>query len=303
VSLRHTSEGSTMDLGRVGIWSGQFRSQDTGEAREAARELESLGFGALWIPGGAGGDIFGDVARVLSATTALPVVTGILNVWMHDAAEVASEHARISAAYPERFLLGLGVSHASLVEAGGDRRYERPLTVMKEYLDALDVASPPVRQEDRVLAALGPKMLELARDRSAGAHPYLTTPRHTGEARATLGSGPLLAPEQMVVLDPDLTTAHATARHALARYLALPNYTNNLKRLGFGDADLADGGSDRLVDGIVACGDIAAIAARVKEHLDAGADHVCLQVLTDTPAAYPIEQWRELTAIVSGLNS
>ena len=176
-------------------------------------------------------------------TTALPVVTGILNVWMHDAAEVASEHARIGAAYPERFLLGLGVSHASLIEAGGDRRYERPLRVMKEYLDALDVASPPVRQEDRVLAALGPKMLELARDRSAGAHPYLTTPRHTGEARATLGSGPLLAPEQMVVLDPDLTSARATARHALARYLALPNYTNNLKRLGFGDADLADGGS------------------------------------------------------------
>lgn len=292
-----------MDLGRVGIWSGQFRSRDTGEAREAARELESLGFGALWIPGGAGGDIFGDVTRVLSATTALPVVTGILNVWMHDAAEVASENARITAAYPERFLLGLGVSHASLIEAGGNKRYERPLTVMKEYLDALDSASPPVRAEDRILAALGPKMLELARDRSAGAHPYLTTPRHTSEARATLGSGPLLAPEQMVVLDPDLARARTTARQALARYLALPNYSNNLKRLGFGDADLAEGGSDRLVDGIVACGDIAAIAARVKEHLDAGADHVCLQVLTDTPAAYPIQQWRELTAIISGLSS
>ena len=117
-----------MDLGRVGIWCGQFRSQDTGEAREAARELESLGFGALWIPGGAGGDIFGDVSRVLGATTALPVVTGILNIWMHDAAEVASEHARLGAAYPERFLLGLGVSHAPLVEARGDRRYERPRT-------------------------------------------------------------------------------------------------------------------------------------------------------------------------------
>jgi probable F420-dependent oxidoreductase len=291
-----------MDLGRVGIWCGQFRSQDTGEAREAARELESLGFGALWIPGGAGGDIFGDVSRVLGATTAIPVVTGILNIWMHDAAEVASEHARLGAAYPERFLLGLGVSHAPLVEARGDRRYERPRTAMVDYLDALDAASPPVRPEDRVLAALGPKMLELARDRSAGAHPYLTTPRHTSEARGTLGAGPLLAPEQMVVLDPDLSSARAVARKALARYLLLPNYTNNLKRLGFGDADLADGGSDRLVDGIVACGDIAAIAVRVKEHLDAGADHVCLQVLTDTPGAYPIAQWRELTAIIAGLN-
>jgi probable F420-dependent oxidoreductase len=145
-------------------------------------------------------------------------------------------------------------------------------------------------------------MLELARDRSAGAHPYLTTPRHTSEARGTLGAGPLLAPEQMVVLDPDLSSARAVARKALARYLLLPNYTNNLKRLGFGDADLADGGSDRLVDGIVACGDIAAIAVRVKEHLDAGVDHVCLQVLTDTPGAYPIAQWRELTAIIAGLN-
>ena len=192
-----------MDLGRVGIWSGQFRSEDTGAARDAARELEGLGFGALWIPGGAGGDIFGDVTRVLSATTTLPVVTGILNIWMHDAGDVASEHARIGAAYPERFLLGLGVSHAMLVEAQGDRRYQRPRTVMVDYLDALDGAVPPVGREDRVLAALGPKMLELARDRSAGAHPYLTTPKHTGEARSTLGAGPLLAPEQMVVLDPD----------------------------------------------------------------------------------------------------
>jgi probable F420-dependent oxidoreductase len=292
-----------MDLGRVGIWSGQFRSKDTGEARDAASELEGLGFGALWIPGGAGGDIFGDVTRVLSATTAMPVVTGILNVWMHDATEVASEYARIGAAYPERFLLGLGVSHASLVEATGDRRYLRPRTVMVDYLDALDAAVPPVGREDRVIAALGPKMLELARDRSAGAHPYLTTPKHTGEARAALGTGPLLAPEQMVILETDPSAARSVGRQALSRYLALPNYTNNLKRLGFTEADLADGGSDHLVDGIIAWGDIAAIAGRVKEHLDAGADHVCLQVLTDAPGAYPIPQWRQLAAIVSGLSS
>jgi probable F420-dependent oxidoreductase len=232
----------------------------------------------------------------------MPVVTGILNVWMHDATEVASEHARIGAAYPERFLLGLGVSHASLVEARGDRRYQRPRTVMVDYLDALDAAVPPVGREDRVLAALGPKMLELARDRSAGAHPYLTTPKHTAEARSTLGTGPLLAPEQKVILETDPSTARAVARQTLSRYLALPNYTNNLKRLGFSDADLADEGSDHLVDGIVAWGDIAAIAGRVKEHLDAGADHVCLQVLTDTPGAYPVAQWRQLAAIISGLS-
>ena len=230
------------------------------------------------------------------------MVTGILNIWMHDATEVASEHARIGAAYPERFLLGLGVSHASLVDADGDRRYQRPRTAMVRYLDALDAAVPPVGREDRLLAALGPKMLELARDRSAGAHPYLTTPKHTGEARSTLGTGPLLAPEQMVVLDADPANARTVARKALARYLEQPNYTNNLKRLGFTDADLADGGSDHLVDGIIAWGDIAAVAGRVKEHLDAGADHVCLQVLTGAPGAYPIAQWRQLAAIISGLS-
>jgi probable F420-dependent oxidoreductase len=174
---------------------------------------------------------------------------------------------------------------------------------MVDYLDALDAAVPPVGREDRVIAALGPKMLELARDRSAGAHPYLTTPKHTGEARAVLGTGPLLAPEQMVVLEADPSAARAVGRQTLSRYLALPNYTNNLRRLGFTEADLAEKGSDRLVDGIIAWGDIAAIAGRVKEHLDAGADHVCLQVLTDVPGAYPIPQWRQLAAIVSGLSS
>jgi probable F420-dependent oxidoreductase len=288
-----------MELGKVGIWSGEFRSKEAGDAGEAAAELEALGYGALWIPGGAGGDIFDVVARTLDGTQTLPVATGILNVWMHDAPEAAAEYARIAGAHPDRFLLGLGVSHAMLVEST-DRRYERPLSVMKHFLDELDAAEPPVRKEDRVLAALGPKMLELARDRSAGAHPYLTTPDHTRHARSVLGDGPLLAPEQMVVVDSDPTTARAVARKSLALYLQLPNYTNNMLRYGFTEADLADGGSDRLIDGLIAWGNPETIAGRIREHLDAGADHVCLQVLTGNRAAYPVAQWRELAGILPG---
>jgi probable F420-dependent oxidoreductase len=291
-----------MELGKVGIWSGEFRSKEAGDAGEAAAELEALGFGALWIPGGAGGAIFDVVTRALDGTHTLPVATGILNVWAHDATEAAAEHARISAAHPDRFLLGLGVSHAPMVEAT-DRRYEHPLSVMKHFLDGLDAADPPVDKADRVLAALGPKMLELARDRSAGAHPYLTTPDHTRQARSVLGDGPLLAPEQMVVVDSDPTTARAVARKSLALYLQLPNYTNNMLRYGFTEADLADGGSDRLIDGHVAWGDPEAIAVRIREHLDAGADHVCIQVLTGSRAVYPVAQWRELAGILPEFRS
>ncbi|HEX3839791.1 MAG TPA: LLM class F420-dependent oxidoreductase [Acidimicrobiales bacterium] len=286
-----------MELGKVGIWSGEFRSKEAGDAGDTAAELEALGYGALWIPGGAGGDIFDVVSRALDGTRALPVATGILNVWMHDTTESAAEHARISAAHPDRFLLGLGVSHAPMVE-GTNRRYEHPLAVMTRFLDGLDAADPPVRRQNRVLAALGPKMLELARDRTAGAHPYLTTPDHTRHARTVLGEGPRLAPEQMVVVDTDPTRAREVARKTLALYLQLPNYTNNMLRYGFTEADLADGGSDRLIDGHVAWGDPAAIAVRIREHLDAGADHVCIQVLTGSRATYPVDQWRELAGIL-----
>ncbi len=291
-----------MELGKVGIWSGEFRSKEAGDAGEVAAELEALGFGALWIPGGAGGNIFGVITRVLDGSQTLPVATGILNVWMHDPTEVAAEHARISAAHPDRFLLGVGVSHALLVESTG-RPYERPRSVMVHYLDELDAAKTPVGKEDRVLAALGPKMLELARDRSAGAHPYLTTPEHTLRARSVLGEGPLLAPEQMVVMETDPTIARDIARQSLALYLQLPNYTNNMLRSGFTEADLADGGSDRLIDGLIPWGGLEAIAGRVREHLDAGADHVCIQVLTGTRAAYPLAQWRELAGLLPGFRT
>jgi probable F420-dependent oxidoreductase len=288
-----------MELGRIGIWSGQLRRGDPEQTRDAAAELDQLGFFGLWIPGGAGGDVLGDADRLLGATKRAVVATGILNVWMHEPADVAAGHARLTSEYPGRFLLGLGVSHAPLVERT-DQIYRRPLAKMIEYLDRLDAASPPVPRSERALAALAPRMLELARDRTAGAHPYLVNPEHTAMARGVLGAGPLLAPEQKVVLDTDADRARGVARQHLERYLQLPNYTNNFLRTGFSEEDLAGGGSDRLVDGLVAWGDVDAIAARVKAHHDAGADHVCLQVLLADDTALPLAEWRRLGEALLG---
>jgi probable F420-dependent oxidoreductase len=284
-----------MDLRGTGVWSGGLRFGDRAAARDAAAELESLGFEAIWVPGGVGGDVFGDCTALLEATQRVAVATGILNLWMHTAAEVATGHADLTAAFPERFLLGIGVSHSALVDRDEPGRYQRPIAVTRAYLDELDAASPPVPANERALAALGPKMLELARDRTRGAHPYLANPQHTRYAREVLGAGPLLMPEQPVVLERDPETARELARQHFTIYLTLPNYVNNLKRIGFTDDDVRDGGSDRLVDGIVAWGDEAAIARRVREHFDAGADHVCVQVVTPRSAQQlPLEQWRAL---------
>jgi probable F420-dependent oxidoreductase len=285
-----------MDLGPIGIWSAALRYGDRAEAGAAAHELEQLGFGALWVPGGAGGDIFDGAAALLDATTTIPVATGILNLWMHTAAETAGGHARLTRAHPDRFLLGIGVSHAPLVDAQEAGRYRAPLAAVRQYLDDLDAAVPPVPVRERALAALGPRMLELARDRSLGAHPYLVTPEHTHQARAVLGDGPLLAPEQAVVLDTDPSAARAVARAHLAIYLGLPNYVNNFLRLGFDERDVQDGGSDRLVDGLVAWGDEAAIARRVADHHAAGADHVCVQLLSTDLRALDRPGWRTLAA-------
>ena len=290
-----------MELGRIGIWSSQFRTADASAATEAARDLQRWGYGALWVPGGAGGDILGDVGRLLTATDTLVLATGILNIWMHEADEVAEAHARLQAAHPGRFLLGLGVSHAALVERATDARYRRPLAVMVGYLDRLDAADVAVPVAERVLAALGPKMLELAARRAAGAHPYLVDPAHTARARGALGPDRLLAPEQKVVFDTDPASARALARKALSIYLGLPNYTDNLRRLGYSDDDVAPPGSDRLVDGLVAWGDVDAIGARVDQHLAAGADHVCLQVLNEDPRAFPRRAWEALS-VLTGVN-
>jgi probable F420-dependent oxidoreductase len=290
-----------MELSGTGVWSGALRYGDRGDINDAAAELEGLGYSAIWVPGGAGGDIFGDCSALLEATERVTVATGILNIWMHEAQEVADGHASLTAAHPGRFLLGLGVSHSALVDREEEGRYQKPMAVTKAYLDALDATTPPVPVEERALAALGPRMLELSRDRTRGAHPYLANPEHTRFAREVLGDGPLLMPEQPVVLETDPATARELARGHFTIYLTLPNYLNNLRRLGFTDDDFADGGSDRLIDGIIAWGDEATIARRVQEHFDAGADHVCIQVVTPRGLQeLPREQWRALaSALVS----
>ncbi|RRR42655.1 LLM class F420-dependent oxidoreductase [Mycolicibacter terrae] len=283
-----------MNIAGVGIWSAPLRYGDQGEAADAAAELEELGFGALWIPD-VGGPVFDAVRNLLSATRRAVIATGILNLWMHSPAEVAASYAALTAAHGDRFLLGIGVSHAPLVDAGDPGRYRRPLRAMSEFLDGLDTADNPVPAESRVLAALGPKMLQLAASRSRGAHPYLTTPEHTQYAREQLGAGPLLLPEQTAILCSSRDEARAIGTKWLGSYLALPNYANNLLRSGFSEDDIAQV-SDRLFDAIIAWGTPEAVLSRVAEHQAAGADHVCVQLLDADPRAFPREQWRQLAA-------
>jgi len=283
-----------MQLAPLGIWAGQFRTGDRAEARAAVAELDELGFGALWVPGGGTSEILDVASDLLGASKHLVFATGILNVWMHEPGDVAKRHGELEDAYPGRFLLGLGVSHAAMVEANTGRAYERPRQVMVEFLDGLDAAERPVPNDERVLAALGPRMLELARVRSLGAHPYLVPPEHTRRAREILGPAALLAPELKVVLDIDPVAARTIARAHLGRYLESPNYANNLLRLGFTGDDLSSGGSDHVVDSLVAWGGPEVARARYEEHLAAGADHVCVQVLTADPARFPLGEWRVL---------
>ena len=281
----------------TGIWSAALRYGDVEVARTAAAELESLGYSAIWLPD-VGGDVWTPLDAVLGATSSTTVATGILNIWMHEPADAAAQFQRLTAEHGPRFLMGLGVSHGPFINATGKGNYSKPLTHMREYLDGLDAAPEPVPSTDRVLAALGPKMLELARTRAAGTHPYLVVPEHTAAARAALGDGPLVAPEQGVVLTTDPTRAREVARQHLSVYVTLPNYVNNWFRLGFTEEDTLDGGSDRLVDALVVWGDEDAILARVQEHRDAGADHVCLQVLGED---LPMEDWRRLAPVVTSV--
>jgi probable F420-dependent oxidoreductase len=284
----------TSRLTGTGIWSGNLRYGDSAEAAERATELEELGYTALWLPD-IGGDLFSPVANALRSTSRATIATGILNLWMHTPEETAAQHAALTAEHGPRFLCGIGISHRPLVDSvHSPGAYQKPIATTAAFLDGLDAADVPLAKDDRVLAALGPKMLELARARTAGTHPYLVSPELTAKARDGVGPDGLVACEQGVVLETDPGRARATARLHLATYLALPNYSNNWKRQGLTDADLADGGSDRLVDALVVWGDEATIAARIQEHRDAGADHVCIQVLTDNPRAFPTEQWRAL---------
>jgi probable F420-dependent oxidoreductase len=286
-----------MDLSGVGVWSTQLRYGDPGETAEAAAELEELGFTALWIPD-VGGPVMDSVAHLLSSTKATVIATGILNLWMHEPTDVAASYASLTEKHGERFLLGIGVSHAPLVDSKEPGRYRKPLAATRAFLDAIDATDQPVPAENRVLAALGPKMLDLSATRSRGAHPYLVTPDHTRQAREVLGDGPLLLPEQTVFLADSRDDARAVGTDWLRAYLALPNYANNLLRSGFTGDDLASV-SDRLFDAIIAWGDEDAIVRRVEEHKQAGADHVCVQALTADPRELPREQWRRLAAALT----
>ncbi|WP_399939656.1 LLM class F420-dependent oxidoreductase [Streptomyces sp. BBFR25] len=278
-------------VGRYGVWSGGFRSDDpegAPERAEAVAELERLGFGALWLGGNTAARL---AAPLIGATERIVVGTSIQSIWEHKASEAAASFAELEVSHPGRFVLGLGVSHAPIAEG-----YRRPYSTMVGYLDELDRAG--MGSGHRVLAALGPKMLDLSRDRAAGAIPYLVTPEHTAQARERLGEGALLAPEFKVVLDSDPSRARATARAYLAMYLKLPNYTKNFLNLGFTDADVSGGGSDRLIDAVFAWGDEATVRARIDAFHDAGADHVALQLVEDDMTRLPREGWRRLASLL-----
>jgi probable F420-dependent oxidoreductase len=256
-----------MELGRVGIW----RRHQHGML--PLREIEALGYEALWV---GGSPSLEQVEPFLEQSTTLTVATGILNVWRHAPADVAAGHAWLRATFGDRFLLGIGIGHPEATSA-----YTKPLTKMREFFDGLDSADPPVPKDERVTAALGPKMLDLAAERSLGTHPYFTTAEHTRFARERIGPGGLVAPEVTVVVDPDPESARRTARAFAATYLGLRNYVGNLLRFGFSERDVADGGSDRLIDAVIPHGSPEQIAEGVRAHFEAGADHVCLQALGD----------------------
>ncbi|GLW09338.1 LLM class F420-dependent oxidoreductase [Microtetraspora sp. NBRC 13810] len=291
-----------MSIGRIGVWHPLFGRAPVQAVRQAAAEIEGLGYQALWFGESFGSrEAFTTAAILLAATDRIAVGSGIASIWARDATATAAGAAALGEAYPGRFALGIGVSHAPLVNVRG-HEYGRPLAAMDAYLDAMAAARPSLAMTadppvPTLLAALRPRMLELSRDKADGAHPYFVPPEHTALARKILGAGPTLAPEQAVLLETDPAKARQIAREHMSLYLTLPNYLNNLRHLGFGDDDLADGGSDRLVDAIVAWGDADKVAARVREHFDAGADHVAVQPLpTDLGGA--VTQLAELAPVL-----
>jgi probable F420-dependent oxidoreductase len=262
----------TIELGRFGIWLQDYKWNP-----ELAAEVEKLGYGAIWVGSSPSGDLR-DVESLLEATERAVVATSIVNVWKDDPATVSESFHRLAAHYPDRFLLGIGIGHPEHTQ-----RYASPYQTLVDYLDALDKGGVPI--ERRALAALGPKVLRLARDRTAGALPYLTTPKHTRQARELLGPDALLVPEHKVVVETDPQRARAIGRLRVQNpYLGLVNYTNNLRKFGYTDEDIDGGGSDRLIDALVLHGTPQTVAAGLREHFDAGADHVAIQPLSNKPA-------------------
>lgn len=293
-----------MKFGRLGVWT-WLDGMAAEEAAEFVQKVEALGYGTLWIPEAIGRDPFALIGYLAARTERIGFATGIANIYARDAVTMRAVRETLGELAPGRFALGLGVSHAHLVGKVRGHEYRKPVTAMRSYLDAIEGAlyqgpagepKPPI-----VLAALRRNMLRLAAERTAGAHPYFVPPEHTARARETLGEGPLLLPEQMVLLETDPTVARDVARRNMAIYLGLPNYQNNLRELGFGDDDFANGGSNRVVDAIVAWGDESAIAARVQEHFDAGANHVCIQPFRSD--GKPVPDLRILEAMAPGASA
>ena len=268
------------EIGRLGVWS-WLDGFSAPEAAAFARRVEAWGYSALWIPEAVGRDPFSFIGFLAAETERLVLATGIANIYARDAMTLKAIHKTLAELAPDRFVLGLGVSHEHLVSKVRGHEYAKPLTAMRKQLDALDAAlymgTNPKEDAPIVLGALRDKMLGLAAERTRGAHPYFVPPEHTARAREVMGPDAWLCPEQMVLLESDPTKARKIARANTTTYLRLPNYQNNLRQFGYDDADFADGGSDRLVDAIVAWGDEKAIADRIRAHHDAGADHVCIQ--------------------------
>ncbi|CAB4647963.1 unannotated protein [freshwater metagenome] len=293
-----------MNLGRIGLWAADFDLQPMAKSQEAIAQVEEMGYGAVWVPEAVIREPFASTALLLSATKKIVLATGIASLHARTAQTMQAGWKTLTEAFPDRFLLGIGVSHAPMVQGVHKGTYDKPYSTMVEYLDAMDkgifFGAAPTTAPQRVLAALGPKMLKLAAERGAGAHPYFTPVEHTAFARETMGAGALLAPELAVVLETDATKAREIARKYMTTYTRLPNYANNLKRFGFTDDEITNQ-EDRLVDAIVAWGSLDTVVAAVKGHLDAGADHVCIQVLTDKPGTLPMREWQELADATRGL--
>lgn len=286
-----------IDIGTFGIWTSLLDLHPTTRVREVVAELDQMGWGCVWRPESTGRDPLISAALWLDACPRMAVATGIAQTYARHPLTTMAANRTLDEAFPGRFLLGLGVSHAPLVEGVRGLDYSKPLTDMAAHLDAMDNAPftglanegrPP-----RVLAALGPRMLALSAEKADGAHPYFSTPEHTALAREIIGPDKFLAPEHMVIIETDPDRARRVARANMARYLQLPNYTTNLLRLGFTENDVSSV-SDRLVDAIVLWGDVDSIVPRVREHLDAGADHVCVQALVEDPTDLPMDDWRRL---------
>jgi probable F420-dependent oxidoreductase len=282
-------------IGRVGLWSGigQLGALGAARLRSAARTIEALGFGALWVSESVGREVFAQSAILLAATDRIVVATGVANIWARDATAMMNGARTLAEAFPGRFVLGIGVSHGSVVADRG-HAYGRPLDAMRRYLGAMSDATYraplPAEPPPVVLGALGPAMVALAASEAAGVHPYFVPVEHTAQVRRILGPDRLLAPEQAVVVEADPGRARAIARSHMARYLSLDHYVRNLGRFGWAGADLEDGGSDALVDALVAWGPPDRAVERVQAHLEAGADHVAIQVLGAEPGVVPLEE-------------